>query len=85
MSHAADRLPISYRQFDHWCTRGWIRGGRPGTGNPRHLDDKEMRVLAHMAALVSDGVRPDRAAVAARELVETGQTALGGHIIKEES
>ncbi len=80
-----DTLPISYRQLDHWISRGWINpdgAANPGSGNARaDFTGTERTVLEHMAALVADGVTPARAAVAARELATTGRTVLAGHTI----
>lgn len=61
---------ITYRQFDHWIRRGYIKGGTPGSGNARDLDETETAVLALMSTLVKSGMFPARAAQTARTMIE---------------
>lgn len=79
------RLPITYRQFDYWIRRGYIKLAEPtpGSGRPRPpLDPTEERVVALMAALVSDGVDPAKACEVARDLVASGRSHLGGLLLR---
>ena len=81
-----NQLPsnVTYRQFDHWCTKGYINGGKEvGTGNYRRLDDHELRVLREMGKLVESGLTPLLASAVARDLLEHGYSRLpGGYVIK---
>jgi len=73
---------VTYRQFDHWVTRGWIyASGGGGHGHPRDLSNSERAVLEQMGRLVADGVTPARAVTLARELVANGTARLAGHVL----
>lgn len=56
---------VSYRQLDHWMTRGYLPGRQaercPGTGRPRHLTPDQIHHLRVMSALVKAGFTPDAA------------------------
>lgn len=82
----ADRANISYRQLDHWTSRGYLKARRglsnPGHGIRRQYTKREAEVAEHMARLVHDGVAPDRAARAARDLAARGETVLGGALLQ---
>ena len=67
------RLPagVTYRQFDHWCSKGYIKGAdKPGTGNPREITTEEEEVLHLAARLIDFGFRVDKAFVKARLLLQ---------------
>lgn len=62
-------LGITYRQLDHWTTRGWISADdtHPGSGKRRTWADDELAVAARMARLVRAGFTVAKAAEIARE------------------
>lgn len=60
---------ISYRMYDHWVTRGYIKGGNPGSGTHRSITPFEQEVLNTMAVLVDAGFQPSSAARVARRAV----------------
>lgn len=70
---------MTYRRFDYWCMKGYIRfkieRDKPKrSGNWRTITEDEIRVLGFMAQLVNAGVLPAEAAPVARRLAH-GRTA----------
>jgi len=64
---------ITYRQFDHWVTRGWIRPTNSGgSGHDRVFSMDEVRIFRIMATLTTLGFRPAHAAELARNTVDLG-------------
>ena len=61
-----ERAGITYRQFDHWVTMGWVSVDdsnlHPGYGNNREITREQFGVLAKMARLTRHGVKPSFAA-----------------------
>lgn len=78
---------VSYRQFNHWVERGWIiaENAGAGPGVQRSLAPDEERVLSAMGDLVSDGVKPERAASLARLLVGYGYARLGNFYLVDKT
>jgi hypothetical protein len=71
-------VPCTYRQFDHWATKGYIHATwTPGTGNVRTITRAEVTVLALMTDLVSAGLTPTAAAALARQLAHVDVATLG--------
>lgn len=66
----ADDLGISYRQVYHWTQRGYIRPRPSGTVELDFVGNEE-RILRIMAGLVVFGLKPEKAALLAREHVES--------------
>jgi DNA-binding transcriptional MerR regulator len=63
------RVPgLTYRQLDHWCSRGYIQPDKahPGSGRQRQFGADEVRVIRAMHELVANGVLPAAAARLAR-------------------
>lgn len=60
--------PLTYRQFDHWIRRGYLKPiePTPGSGNGRWWPPGELAIAARMARLVHAGFRTDAAANLAR-------------------
>lgn len=51
---------ITYRQLDHWCTKGWLvpygRGSQnPGIGNDREFSREQADKARLMSCLISSG------------------------------
>lgn len=71
---------LTYRQLDHWLTRGYLRAakGQRGHGFQRTLTPREVRILRTMYALVSDGVNPEQAVKMARQHEAGKPVFLGG-------
>jgi hypothetical protein len=72
-----EEYEITYRQFDHWCRRNWIRAreGDPGSGYDRNFSRKEVQIFKIMAPLVKRlSFRPSVAAELARVHVVNGFT-----------
>jgi hypothetical protein len=66
---------VTYRQFDHWCRKGWIVASTPsGSGIERHFERTELDIFRMMASLVGVGFRPVIAAELARACIEKGFT-----------
>ena len=82
---------ITYRRFDHWCSKGYIRfdierGKSEGSGNWRTLSENEVRVVALMTDLtVTLGLRPDAAEPLARALAGGTTITLGNFQIWRKS
>jgi hypothetical protein len=57
---------LSYRQLDHWTSKGWVIANGAGTGNPRDWPATEVVILERMINLVDAGVKPEIAAKCAR-------------------
>ena len=61
---------ITYRQLDYWVRRGWIQcsqvtsslTGNSGSGCERRWSEQQAAKVMHMAGLVREGYRTDRAA-----------------------
>lgn len=53
-------LGLTYRQLDHWCSKGWLRpdGEGCGSGSRRTFPEREWRCAVLMAVLVRAGVSP---------------------------
>ena len=70
---------ITYRQFDYWCSRGYVRFAREneGSGHVRALTESELRVIALMVQLVAIGLLPQAAEPVARALA-AGEVGLLG-------
>lgn len=97
MSDLTDLLAdagVTYRQFDHWCRRGFIpeppatddadaKPGltHPGSGFWRELQPAQVEHLRVMARLVHDGMRPDAASVLATLLIAGETATLGGYVL----
>lgn len=62
---------VTYRQMDHWARRGWLRPAHTGgTGNARVWPQAELHIANLMRRLCAAGLKPDKAARAARDCVE---------------
>ena len=76
---------VTYRQFDWWCTRGWIPdlddAQHPGSGFNRQLRPSQVRHLRTMARLVRAGVRPEEASAIAGRLCSGKLASLGGFLV----
>lgn len=57
-----ERAGITYRQFDHWITKGFMPGGHPGHGHSREYTREDFARLTRMARLVRHGLQPKAAA-----------------------
>jgi hypothetical protein len=70
---------ISYRQFDPWVRRGYIKADNPfpGSGYPRVVSTDEVEVARVMGELVAQGIEPAAAAKLAREIRADGAGSLG--------
>lgn len=62
---------MTYRQLDHWVSRGYLKpdNPHPGNGVARSFRAVEARIAAEMFRLVRSGTLPAVAAVVAREEV----------------
>jgi DNA-binding transcriptional MerR regulator len=79
---------ITYRQFDHWATKGYLPLIEDddtvlGSGHRRQISDDAAEHLAFMAELVRAGVRPNRASDLARKVQEQSSRSwrLGMHFV----
>ena len=64
---------VSYRQYDHWISKGWLKvpDKNPGTGNRRpELSFEEQKVLEVGAKLIQFGFGPEAAFQKARILIQ---------------
>jgi DNA-binding transcriptional MerR regulator len=57
---------ISYRQIDHWCTKGWLvpigrQSQNPGSGKDREFSQEQADKARLMSCLVSLGFATERA------------------------
>lgn len=72
---------VTYRQFDHWCTKGYIAGlydsQHPGSGFNRDLDTRQIKQVRLMGQLVTAGMRPDAAANVALRIIAGETPRLG--------
>jgi hypothetical protein len=61
----------TYRQIDHWDSKGWLRPCQParGSGHDRLFDLPEVIVIAVAVGLGRQGVKADYALTHARRLV----------------
>lgn len=79
----AEHVGITYRQFDYWVRRGYIKAARvqgrrtEGTGNYRIFGPDEVRFTEHVAALVHQGMNPKRASQITEKLLTDGFVDLG--------
>ena len=79
---------MTYRQFDYWCTRGYIRFDierdktENGSGNWRTLTEDEIRVVTLMTELVTLGMSPQTAEPLARTLALGITATFGGFKIR---
>lgn len=65
----------SPRQVDYWTRQGYLKPQnreRNLSGNPRYWLPAERNIARLMVAMTTAGIRPDTAAKAAREAVESG-------------
>lgn len=66
MAHAG----ISYRQLDHWCSKGYIvpvnYQGNPGSGHQREFTRQEGNKAKLMACLIKVGFRVEFAEMIAQ-------------------
>lgn len=69
------RAGITYRQADHWRSRGWVKASIEGSGFISEISTTEARILTRMATLVTAGMKPQAAARIARATVEQGVRA----------
>jgi hypothetical protein len=60
------RTGATYRQLDHWCRRGYLMSGTPGTGYPRDWPESEIQVATVMVKLAAAGIPPKVAERVAR-------------------
>lgn len=60
------RTGATYRQLDHWCRRGYLAPGTPGTGYVRDWPESEIRVAALMVKMTAAGIPPKVAEKVAR-------------------
>jgi DNA-binding transcriptional MerR regulator len=67
----------SYRQLDYWTSKGYLRGGNPGSGHRRDWTDHELAIAEMIGRLRSAGIELEAAGRLARELHEHGHAALG--------
>ena len=74
-----DTPNLTYRQFDFWCSKGWIHPNynHGSTGYSRTMPAPEIHVLALMADLVAAGLKPAAAAPLARQLAAVDVATLG--------
>jgi hypothetical protein len=79
-------LGITFKQFDHWSRKGYLRPERRpqrsgryhnGTGVPRRWPPAELEIARRMGRLTAAGLTPERAAVFARESWPSGEIAPG--------
>ena len=74
---------LTYRRFDHWCTRGYIHFLREndmvaeGSGNWRTIAEDEVPVLTLLTELVTIGLLPQIAEPIARALTSGNVGTLG--------
>lgn len=55
----ASRAGITFRQLDHWVTKGWLHpDGGSGSGNERYWSPSESIVAADMGMLNRFGIPP---------------------------
>lgn len=74
-----DTPNLTYRQFDYWCSKGWVRvDPNAGIGVPRTLTEHEAKAAVLMADLVAAGLTPSAAAGLARQLAAVDVATLGG-------
>ena len=78
-------IGVTYRQFDWWCTKGYIPDlgddQNPGNGVSRHLRPSQIRHLRTMARLVNAGVRPEEASAIAGRLCAGKLASIGGFLV----
>lgn len=68
MARIEDSMNISYRQLDHWCKEGYLKP-EGGNGTQRVWPEIEIRIGRMMSHLVAVGIKPEKAAIYAREAV----------------
>lgn len=57
---------ITYRQLDHWCTKGWLvpmgrQSQNPGSGRQREFTQKQADKARIMSCLTSIGIATEKA------------------------
>lgn len=57
----ADKAGITYRQLDHWVTKGWLRPRGSGSGSDRYWTPAEEQCALDMGSLTRFGVPPELA------------------------
>jgi DNA-binding transcriptional MerR regulator len=59
----AEQAGVTYRQLDHWVSRGWLHPESvgTGTGHERHWPPREVRQAQDMGRLVQFGIPPELA------------------------
>jgi MerR HTH family regulatory protein len=64
---------VTYRQLDHWVTKGWLGAGLAGsgTGHRRQFTDDQFRRALVMGKLIRAGFRLDVASAVAAAIVGT--------------
>ena len=82
-----DTPGMTYRRFDHWCSKGYIqfdieRDKSEGSGNWRTLSEREVRAVTLMTELVNLGLTPAKAAPLARTLALGITATFGGFQIQ---
>lgn len=69
---------ITYRQFDHWCRRGWLKpfNEASGHGKPRLFTEDQYMTACRMGVLVQAGLRPEVAQAVAQGNAEAADRLL---------
>lgn len=60
------RTGATYRQIDHWCRKGYLLPGTPGSGFYREWSEKEIQITMLMVKLTAAGIPPKIAEQVAR-------------------
>lgn len=80
-AEACKQAGVTYRQFDYWCRRGWIKAEQEqfgGSGRPRSVPWREVKILRLMGQLTAVGLEPYVAHEVARALDAHGVARLAG-------
>jgi DNA-binding transcriptional MerR regulator len=69
---------VTYRQLDHWTTRGYLRADEPspGSGNHRTWSPAEIGVAVEIQRLTGAGLSLPTAAAVARRIVTNDETSI---------
>lgn len=83
-SQVPDRAGITYRQFDYWVRRGYLKVHSEGFGSgyPREVTLREVEVARLMGELTAAGIDVVAAHRLAREIRATGMGRLGTFTIR---